>query len=127
MAPKIPLSRYLREKADSLKQETLALYHAARDPRTPLAAKILAGMIVAYAVSPIDLIPDFIPVIGFLDDLILVPLGIVICLRMIPPQVMAEARAKATQQSETTRSNTAAIVVIAIWIALAVLLGVWII
>jgi len=124
---KLSLGEYLRQKADCLKQETLALYHAARDPRTPLTAKILAGMIVAYVVSPIDLIPDFIPILGLLDDLILVPLGIVICLRMIPPQVMAEARIAARQQIETTKSKTAAIVVIAIWIALAVLLGVWII
>lgn len=124
---KLSLGEYLRQKADALKQETLALYHAARDPRTPLAAKILAGMIVAYAVSPIDLIPDFIPVLGLLDDLVLVPLGILICIRMIPPQVMAEARIAARRQVETTRSNTAAVVVIAIWIALAVLLGVWII
>ena len=124
---KLSLGEYLRQKADSLKQETLALYHAARDPRTPLAAKILAGMIVAYAVSPIDLIPDFIPVLGFLDDLVLVPLGIIICLRMIPPQVMQEARIAARRQMEVTKSNTAAVVVIAIWIALAVLLGVWII
>lgn len=126
MPPKISLSQYLKQKADALKKETFALYYAARDPRTPLAAKILAGMIVAYVVSPIDLIPDFIPIIGFLDDLILVPLGIVICLRMIPPEVMAEARIAAQKQIETTKSNTAAIVVIAIWIALAVLLGVWI-
>lgn len=124
---KLSLGEYLRQKADALKQETLALYHAARDPRTPPAAKILAGMIVAYAVSPIDLIPDFIPVLGLLDDLVLVPLGILICIRMIPPQVMAEARIAARRQVETTRSNTAAVVVIAIWIALAVLLGVWII
>lgn len=124
---KLSLGEYLRQKADALKQETLALYHAARDPRTPLAAKILAGMIVAYAVSPIDLIPDFIPVLGFLDDLVLVPLGIIICLRMIPPQVMQEARIAARRQMEMTKSNTAAVVVIAIWIALAVLLGVWII
>lgn len=124
---KLSLGEYLRQKADALKQETLALYHAARDPRTPLAAKILAGMIVAYAVSPIDLIPDFIPVLGFLDDLVLVPLGIIICLRMIPPQVMMEARIAARRQMEMTRSNTAAVVVIAIWIAIAVLLGVWII
>ncbi len=124
---KLSLGEYLRQKADALKQETLALYHAARDPRTPLAAKILAGMIVAYAVSPIDLIPDFIPVLGLLDDLVLVPLGILICIRMIPPQVMAEARIAARRQVETTRSNTAAVVVIGIWIALAALLGVWII
>lgn len=127
MPQKISLSRYLKERADSLKQETLALYHAARDPRTPLAAKILAGMIVAYAVSPIDLIPDFIPIIGFLDDLVLVPLGILICLRMIPKEVMDEARVRAQKQLETTKSYAAAVVVVLIWIALAVLLGVWLI
>lgn len=127
MPPKLSLAQYLREKATSLKQETFALYHAARDPRTPLAAKVLAGMIVAYAVSPIDLVPDFIPVLGFLDDLVLVPLGILLCLRMIPPQVMAEARIAAQKQIETTKSWVAGAVVIAIWIALAVLLGIWII
>ncbi|MGQ0510809.1 MAG: YkvA family protein [Betaproteobacteria bacterium] len=124
---KLSIREYLKAKADSLKQETLALYHAARDPRTPLAAKILAGMVVAYAVSPIDLIPDFIPVLGFLDDLVLVPLGIIVCLRMIPPEVMADARLAAQKQLETTKSWTAAAVVIVIWIALAVLLGVWLI
>jgi len=127
MPPKISLSQYLKQKADALKKETFALYYAARDPRTPLAAKILAGIIVAYVVSPIDLIPDFIPVLGFLDDLVLVPLGIILCLRMIPPQVMAEARIAAQKQVETTKSWVAAAVVIAIWIALAVLLGVWLI
>lgn len=127
MPPKLSLSQFLKQKADALKKETFALYYGARDPRTPLAAKILAGIIVAYVVSPIDLIPDFIPIIGFLDDLILVPLGIVICLRMIPPQVMAEARIAAQKQVETTTSWVAAAVVIAIWIALAVLLGVWLI
>ncbi len=127
MPPKISLSQYLKQKVDALKQETFALYYAARDPRTPLAAKILAGIVVAYLVSPIDLIPDFIPVLGLLDDLILVPLGIIICLRIIPPQVMAEARITAQKQIETTKSWVAAAVVIAIWIALAALLGIWII
>lgn len=127
MPPKISLSQYLKQKVDALKQETFALYYAARDPRTPLAAKILAGIVVAYLVSPIDLIPDFIPVLGLLDDLILVPLGIIICLRIIPPQVMAEARITAQKQIETTKSWVAAAVVIAIWIALAALLGICII
>ncbi|MDA0275132.1 MAG: DUF1232 domain-containing protein [Proteobacteria bacterium] len=127
MPPKISLSQYLKQKVDALKQETFALYYAARDPRTPLAAKILAGIVVAYLVSPIDLIPDFIPILGLLDDLILVPLGIIICLRIIPPQVMAEARITAQKQIETTKSWVAAAVVIAIWIALAALLGIWII
>ncbi len=127
MPPKISLSQYLKQKVDALKQETFALYYAARDPRTPLVAKILAGIVVAYLVSPIDLIPDFIPILGLLDDLILVPLGIIICLRIIPPQVMAEARIAAQKQIETTKSWVAAAVVIAIWIALAALLGIWII
>lgn len=78
-----------------IKTEMYALYYAARDPRTPRAARWLAGAVVAYAVSPIDLIPDFIPVLGQLDDLVIVPLGFWLALRMIPPEVMAQARERA--------------------------------
>ena len=84
----------LKEKARALKREVRALLLAARDPRTPWYAKWLVAAVVAYALSPIDLIPDFIPVLGQLDDLILVPLGIVIAIRLIPPQVLAECRAR---------------------------------
>ena len=83
----------LRLWARSLKSEIAVLAAAVRDSRTPLSAKILGAVVVAYALSPIDLIPDFIPVIGFLDDLILVPLGLWALKRMIPPEVLAEHRA----------------------------------
>jgi uncharacterized membrane protein YkvA (DUF1232 family) len=78
-----------------LKRETYALYLAARDPRTPWYAKALAICVVGYAISPIDLIPDFIPIVGYLDDLLLVPLGIAITLRLVPSHVLAESRERA--------------------------------
>jgi len=90
-----PWKERLRATADRAKHEVRALSLACRDPRIPWHAKALAGLVVAYAVSPIDLIPDFIPVIGYLDDVILVPLGIALVLRMIPREVMAECRARA--------------------------------
>lgn len=87
-----------REAAGNLKRDIVALYFAVLDPRTPWYAKAFAIMIVAYAISPIDLIPDPIPILGYLDDLILLPIGIVFALRLIPPAVMADARQKATTQ-----------------------------
>jgi len=113
----------LKSRARTLKAETYALYLAYRDPRTPWYAKVWAGLVVAYAFSPIDLIPDFIPVIGYLDDLIIVPGGIALALRMIPPQVMTEAREKAKQAMGQERpvNYFAAAVVILIWLGLAAL------
>jgi uncharacterized membrane protein YkvA (DUF1232 family) len=110
-----------RERARQLKAETYALYLAYRDPRVPWVARLLAAVVVGYAFSPIDLIPDFIPVLGYLDDLILVPLGIALALRMIPPQVMAECRARAREVIAQGKpvSRAAAAVVIAIWLLLA--------
>ncbi len=87
----------LKQRARRLKTEVYALYLAYKDPRVPWYARLFAAGVVAYAVSPIDLIPDFIPVIGYLDDLILVPLGIVLALKMIPPEVMAECRERAKE------------------------------
>ncbi len=115
----------MREKAHSLKRETLALYIAVRDPRTPLAARIVAALVVAYAISPIDLIPDFIPVIGFLDDLILLPLGIALCLRLIPKEVMAEARVRAEGELAQPRSYTAAVIIVLLWLFALAVLSVW--
>ena len=103
----------------------MALYFAARDPRTPLAAKVLAAVVVAYALSPIDLIPDFIPVIGLLDDLVLLPLGIALVLRLIPPEVMAEGRAKAEAALALPQNTTAAVVIVLLWLAAVALLGFW--
>ena len=109
----------LRDWARRLKAETLALYFAARDPRTPWYARLLVAGIVAYALSPIDLIPDFVPVLGLLDDAILLPLGIALALRIIPAEVMADARGRALAElaGATPRSRAAAVVIVAIWLA----------
>ena len=113
--------------ARALKRDAYAVYLAARDPNTPWYVKILALMVAAYAFSPIDLIPDFIPVLGYLDDLILVPLGIWLVVRLIPEQAMADYRTKADQLMQRPHDGKiAAMAIIAIWIAGAVLLG-WII
>lgn len=103
-----------------LKTELFALYLAYRDPRTPLYARLLTACVVAYAFSPIDLIPDFIPVLGYLDDLVLLPLGIALAIRLIPPPVLAESRAKAQELMAQGKpvSRTAAAVIIAIWLLL---------
>ena len=86
----------VKKRARGLKAETFALYLAARDPRTPWHAKLLVSVIVAYAMSPVDLIPDFVPVFGYLDDLILIPLGIALAIKLIPHPVLAECRARAS-------------------------------
>jgi uncharacterized membrane protein YkvA (DUF1232 family) len=120
--------KVLRQKAEDLKKETYALYLAYRDPRVPWYAKAVAAATVAYAVSPIDLIPDFIPVIGYLDDLVLVPLGIALAVRLIPAEIMAECRQKAQQKLNGAKSlgRKAAAVVMLIWLLSLALLG-WII
>ena len=115
----------LRERIRALKRETLALYFAVRDPRTPLLAKLVAGVVVAYALSPIDLIPDFIPVLGYLDDLILVPLGIMLAVRLIPAEVLVAARVEAEATLLRPTNRVAAAVIVTIWIACALLLGWW--
>jgi uncharacterized membrane protein YkvA (DUF1232 family) len=111
----------LRRRARQLKSETYALYLAYRDPRVPWYARVFAACVVAYAFSPIDLIPDFVPVLGYLDDLVLVPVGIALALRMIPPKVMAEARARARAAEGRPVSRGAAVVIVTIWLALAAL------
>jgi uncharacterized membrane protein YkvA (DUF1232 family) len=113
--------QHLKDRARLLKRDTIALYLAARDPRTPWYAKVLAGVVVAYALSPIDLIPDFIPVLGYLDDLILVPAGIALVLRLVPAEVMTDCRERATAQAERPTSRVGAAVMIGIWLVL----GVW--
>jgi uncharacterized membrane protein YkvA (DUF1232 family) len=111
----------LKNRAKALKKEAYALFLAYKDKRTPWYAKVFAGLVVAYAFSPIDLIPDFIPVIGYLDDLILVPLGISLALKMIPSEVMAESRekAKAELQSGKPVNKVAAVVIVLLWLGLA--------
>lgn len=102
-----------------------ALYFACRDPRVPWYAKALAVSIVAYAFSPIDLIPDFIPVLGYLDELVLIPLGVLAVRRLVPDEVMAECRLRATQLEAKPRSWVGAAAIIVIWLAIAVAAAVW--
>ena len=109
----------MRDWARGVKRDVHALYLAARDPRVPWYAKAVALAVTAYAFSPIDLIPDFIPVIGYLDDLIIVPLGILLAVQLIPADVLAEHRAAASEAAERPTSLTGAIVIVAIWIGLA--------
>ena len=109
--------------AKAIKREAVALYIACRDPRTPVLAKIIAGFVVAYVFSPIDLIPDFIPVIGYLDDLLLVPLGISLAKRLIPEVVMEDARMKADNFFlNKPRIIWGAVIVVLVWLALLALL-----
>ena len=118
----------LRQRARIIKRDTLALYLAARHPETPWYAKALAFLIVGYALSPIDLIPDFIPVLGYLDDVILLPAGIFLCIRLIPPHVLADCRAQAAARFADGKpvSRTAAVVIVLIWLTLLVLVSLWI-
>jgi uncharacterized membrane protein YkvA (DUF1232 family) len=106
-----------KARAATLKTDTYALYLACRDPRVPWAAKLLVALIVAYALSPIDLIPDFIPVLGYLDDLLLIPAGIALATRLIPPSVLAEHREEATRRFAGSRPRS--------WAGGALVLGVW--
>src|SRR5262245_26882301 len=94
----------LRQRARQIKRDTLALYLACRDPRTPWYAKAFAAAIVAYALSPIDLIPDFIPILGYLDDLIIIPGGLLLALKMIPAPVMEDCRVQAAEMAERPTS-----------------------
>ena len=116
-----------KTQAAKLKLETYALYLAYRDPRVPFHARIFAALVVGYAFSPIDLIPDFIPVLGYLDDLLLIPLGVKIALTMIPAEVMSESRAAAQALMDEGKpvNRIAAVIVVGIWLLLAGLLVVW--
>ena len=112
-----------RQKVRQLKTETYALYLAYRDPRTPWYARLFAALVAGYAFSPLDLIPDFIPILGLLDDLLLIPLGILLARRMIPEGVMRDCRLRAEQlRAEGKPVNwLAAAIIIAIWLGLAAL------
>lgn len=110
--------------AKSLKRDVIALWLAARDPRVPWYAKAVAGMVAAYALSPVDLIPDFVPVLGYLDDIIVVPFGILLAIRLIPLELMAEFRLKAAiREKPTSHAGLAAI--LAIWLACLIFIGLW--
>lgn len=111
-----------RRWARTIKRDAHALWIAARDPRTPKAAKWLALLVAAYALSPIDLIPDFIPVVGYLDDLVIVPLGILLVVKLMPPALVQEYREMAALAAERPVSKAAAAVFVAVW-ALALTAG----
>jgi len=113
-----------KDRVKALKRETFTLYLACRHPRVPWYAKLLALLVVGYALSPIDLIPDFIPVIGYLDDLILIPLGLMLVIRMIPADVLAECRQKSEEIVDrvTQAGKIAAVVIVVIWILMAALI-----
>lgn len=113
----------LRAQAAKLERSTFTLYLAARDPRTPWYAKTFVACVVAYALSPIDLIPDAIPILGYLDDLILVPLGIYLAMKLVPPEVWADCHAKAAMAGTLPRSWRAALFILSLWLATLALLG----
>ena len=117
----------LKEKTRWLKQQSFVLFLAYKNPRTPWYAKIFAAVVVAYAFSPIDLVPDFIPVLGYLDDLILVPLGIALALKMIPAEVIAEARDEVDTAFPDGKPKNwvAGAIIIAIWVVLLALVIFW--
>lgn len=109
----------LKNKAQFLKKKLGILYFAFQDPRTPLPAKLLIALVIAYALSPVDLIPDFIPVLGYLDDLVLIPGGIALAIKMIPDEVMLEAAEKQSNLINTVKYKViGGIIVLAIWAVL---------
>jgi uncharacterized membrane protein YkvA (DUF1232 family) len=112
-----------KQWARIVKRDVHALYRAGRDPRVPWYAKVLALCVAGYALSPIDLIPDFVPVLGYLDDVIIVPLGILLVVKLIPPEIMAEHRALAAAAQDRPASRTAAIVIALIWLICIALAG----
>ena len=115
-----------QERVRNLKRDVVAIAFAVRDPRVPWYAKAVGACVVAYALSPIDLIPDFVPVLGYLDDLVLVPLGLLLVLRLIPADILAEHRVAAAAVVERPVSRAGAAVVIVVWVLAAALLAFWV-
>lgn len=107
--------------ARDLRRDVVALWLGARDPRVPVAAKLLCALVAGYALSPIDLVPDFIPILGYLDDLLLLPLGIWLAVRMIPAPVMADLRLQANELSKRPVNRIAAVLIILVWLVAAAL------
>ena len=125
-AAKSGLRSRLRALIESIELRGRAVYFASRDPRVPLVAKILAAVVAAYALSPIDLIPDVIPVLGLLDDLVLIPLGIALVVRMIPSDVWQECLSTAQRTMDAPRSRAGLVAVLLVWAAALAALG-WIV
>ena len=117
----------LKTWARRMKRDTMALYLARKDPRVPRLAKVMAMATAAYALSPIDLIPDFIPALGYLDELIILPIFIYLTIRLIPPDIMVELRAQADQHLSESRprSITGAVIIILIWLSIAIAVAYW--
>ncbi|NLE99336.1 MAG: DUF1232 domain-containing protein [Anaerolineales bacterium] len=117
------LTERVKQRAKQLRAETYALYLAYRDPRVPWYARVVAACVVAYAFSPIDLVPDFVPVLGYLDDLLLVPAGIALAIKLIPPDVLAESRERAAEALNEGRPTNwaAAVAIVVVWLALLAL------
>lgn len=108
--------------ARSIKRDVIALWIAARDHRTPIIAKVVAAAVAAYALSPIDLIPDFIPVLGYLDDLLIVPAGIILAIKLMPVALLAEFREKVLRQAAKPNGYAGFAIIVAIWLAAAALI-----
>lgn len=115
----------LKSFVAKMNQELLVLYLSSKDQRTPMTVKILAVCVVAYALSPIDLIPDFIPVLGYLDDIIIVPLGIALCLKLIPEPILQDNRRKASELNKNILSHNwnAGVLIIILWIIVISVIG----
>jgi uncharacterized membrane protein YkvA (DUF1232 family) len=122
---KTALIAFWKKKARELEVQTYALYYAYRDSRVPWYAKVLSGMVVAYAFSPIDLIPDFIPVLGYLDDLVIIPFGVWLVLKLIPVPVMEDCRRKAQEHldQDPPQYKIMAVIIVLVWILLLGLAG----
>jgi uncharacterized membrane protein YkvA (DUF1232 family) len=123
-AERRPVLARVKDWARAIKRDVVALWLAARDPRVPWYAKAAAAVVAAYALSPVDLIPDFIPVLGYLDDLLIVPLGILLVVKLIPAPLMAEFRERAHQREGRPVSYAGLFIIIALWIA-AIGLAAW--
>lgn len=115
----------VKQWARRLKRDGVALWIAARDPRTPRLAKVIAAAVAAYALSPVDLVPDFIPILGYLDDLLIVPAGIALAVRLIPPDLMNDFRRQADERAARPRSLSAAVIIVCVWISCLAALGFW--
>lgn len=115
----------LQEVARRIKLDTMTVYLVARDPRTPIIVRLLALVIAAYAISPIDLIPDFIPLVGYLDDVILLPLGILLVIKLTPQDVVEAGRETARKMAAQPTSTVAAAVIVAVWVLGVGIIGYW--
>lgn len=119
------MSPRLRDWARRIKRDLVVLYLAVRDPRVPWYVKLLAGVVIAYALSPIDLIPDFIPVLGYLDDLVLVPLGLLLVIRLMPPGLIEQYRGEAERMDRAPANRKAAAAIILIWVIFVAGMAAW--